>query len=163
MIRIWLRRRWRARGHGIHSPFAYRMVTSVLRERGRYYGYEVLEKRCGEDVRWLKLVFRIVCALEPGSVGGPLTAGEAEAVRMADSRAELTGDGIDADLTVADGLSVSPAYPAQGRALLVRRTDSQERMEYLCGMPEGMSFTNGRVLLVVNRRGVPRQDFDTSF
>lgn len=82
---------------------------------------------------------------------------------MADSRAELTGDGIDADLTVADGLSVSPAYPAQGRALLVRRTDSQERMEYLCGMPEGMSFTNGRVLLVVNRRGVPRQDFDTSF
>lgn len=69
MIRIWLRRRWRARGHGIHSPFAYRMVTSVLRERGRYYGYEVLEKRCGEDVRWLKLVFRIVCALEPGSVG----------------------------------------------------------------------------------------------
>lgn len=33
-IMTWPRRRWRSRGFGIHSPFAYSFVTEVLAKKG---------------------------------------------------------------------------------------------------------------------------------
>ena len=34
-----------SRGFGIHSPFAYRFLTEVLRDSGMYYGHECLGRR----------------------------------------------------------------------------------------------------------------------
>lgn len=38
----WISRFRHRRGYGIHSPFAFNMVTGVIYERGTYYAYESL-------------------------------------------------------------------------------------------------------------------------
>ena len=57
-------RRWvRGRGFGIHSPFAYRFVTEVLRQRLPYYGYADISG----DPR-IRLLFRLVVEFRPEHV-----------------------------------------------------------------------------------------------
>jgi hypothetical protein len=40
----WLQRMKQSRGHGIHSPFAYDMITNVLRSPYSYYAFQDIEK-----------------------------------------------------------------------------------------------------------------------
>lgn len=89
------RRHRRSRGFGVHSPFAYGFVTTVLSERLPYYAYEELEALRRAIVtsarsRWphprvmslknAKMLFRIVnhfnphCLLQVGSHYGFSTA-----------------------------------------------------------------------------------------
>jgi hypothetical protein len=37
-------RKWRAKGHGIHSPFAYQLITNVIRSPHEYYAFSEIEK-----------------------------------------------------------------------------------------------------------------------
>lgn len=83
-IRNRLRTRWQrachVRGHGVHSPFAYRMVTDVIRPRPiyGYYGYHDIDSavegahrefqtpRGGVDAAaFARLVLRLAVALRP--------------------------------------------------------------------------------------------------
>lgn len=47
MGRQWagLKRFWHRKGYGVHSPFAFNFLTSVVYERGAYYAYRELERR----------------------------------------------------------------------------------------------------------------------
>ena len=42
-----MRQAW---GFGIHSPFAFRLITKVIREKARYYAYDDIEAICHEYV-----------------------------------------------------------------------------------------------------------------
>lgn len=42
---VWLKRFRHRRGYGVHSPFAFDFLTSVVYERGEYYAYRELRRR----------------------------------------------------------------------------------------------------------------------
>lgn len=60
-------RRYRAAGHGIHSPFAYRFITDVLRHRRgyAYYCYDSIDSTAStrRQKRFARLVHRVGAAL----------------------------------------------------------------------------------------------------
>lgn len=43
-LRYWIRAE-NSRGHGVHSPFVYRLIRDVLMDRGHYYAYTSIESR----------------------------------------------------------------------------------------------------------------------
>lgn len=88
-----LKRAWRSRGFGIHSPFAFRFVTCVLRERGEYYAYAELRRIAHSGARFadLSLLFRLVCFFEPSVFGvyGDFGVQPRKTVALADSRVRI--------------------------------------------------------------------------
>lgn len=85
-IKSWTRI-WQRRGFGVHSPFAYRLITEVLREKARFYAYEELssiqnESNCNNykiKKKRARMLFRLVNRFQPshileiGSSGGITT------------------------------------------------------------------------------------------
>lgn len=61
---VWLCRFRKRKGYGVHSPFAYDFIRTVINERGQYYAYDEL-KPLRKGVRLLspiavdKLLFRL--------------------------------------------------------------------------------------------------------
>lgn len=58
-----IKRRWRAKGHGVHSPFAYRFITEIL-ALDSIYGYYEYDNIATRDIdaktsRWLRLICRL--------------------------------------------------------------------------------------------------------
>jgi hypothetical protein len=49
----------RGRGHGIHSPFVFELVTSVLREKAGYYAFRDLETTGKREGARCRLLFRL--------------------------------------------------------------------------------------------------------
>lgn len=75
MIPSGIKRWWRTKGHGIHSPFAYAFITDVLADKHPFYAYddifETLERldlnRPG-NLRLAKLLYRTVINLRPRNI-----------------------------------------------------------------------------------------------
>lgn len=148
---------WRSKGHGIHSPYAYRIVTEVLPERGRYYAYDRIETM--EGSRRLKLLFRLVCELTPRTVCAPgITAEEKEAILLADSRVRFVDSPAEADLSIG----ALPPELRERQATAVWNTDSGWE-DFKKTLNAGMTFSNGKIGIAVNRQGLPRQDFESRF
>lgn len=152
-----LLRWWRSRGHGIHSPYAYRLVTSVLPERGRYHAYDEIEKM--SDPSRLKLLFRLVCEFKPATVLDMMIDDEEkEVILMADPRITFVDQPGDADLIVGS----LPFVLREGQAVIHWSTGSAWRT-FKSLLTGGMTFSNGRYGIAVNRPGLPRQNFETKF
>lgn len=93
---------WQRRGFGVHSPYAYRLITEVLRETARFYAYDeiqnILKNSSSQTVDYKvkkkrgRLLFRIVNRYQPqqileiGSSGGITTL----YMQRACSRAAIT-------------------------------------------------------------------------
>lgn len=68
----------KSRGFGIHSPFAFRFVLRVLREKAQFYAYETITEACHIEKAKLrknytslsvgKLVFRVTNYFKPDSI-----------------------------------------------------------------------------------------------
>ncbi len=148
---------WRSKGHGIHSPYAYRMVTEVLPERGRYYAYDRIERL--PDSRRLKLIFRLVCEFMPTTVHAPGITGTAkEVILLADPRVRFTDNPTEADLLIG----IMPTELREGQAA-VMRIPGDKWDHYKKTLTRGMTFSNGSIRIAVNRHGLPRQDFESRF
>lgn len=78
---IWLRRFRHRRGYGVHSPFAFDVVTNVIYEKTAYYAYAQIEKEEREAARHAgrsaatalctkknRLVFRLVNRFQPSLI-----------------------------------------------------------------------------------------------
>ena len=79
---IWLRRFTHRQGYGIHSPFAFHLITDVIYEHLPYYDYEDLkEQECalksgknknlfpeGESLRLRRLLFRLYNYVHPKNI-----------------------------------------------------------------------------------------------
>ncbi len=42
---VWLRRFRKRRGYGVHSPWAYELITNVIYSPGTYYAYRDIDRR----------------------------------------------------------------------------------------------------------------------
>lgn len=71
---VWLSRFRHRRGYGVHSPFAFELITDVVYERHPYYAYGLLDKETHEAVRHgcvggvrkvNRLLFRLVNRVQP--------------------------------------------------------------------------------------------------
>lgn len=65
---LWLHRLPYRRGYGIHSPWAFNLVTGVIYEKGEYYSYEPLRCRRTSDATCEKddrLMLRLANAFQP--------------------------------------------------------------------------------------------------
>lgn len=86
-IKTWTRL-WQRRGFGVHSPYAYRLITEVLREKSRFYAYDELKEIFNKEKQHAdykvkrkraRLLFRIINRYQPaevleiGSTGGVTT------------------------------------------------------------------------------------------
>lgn len=75
----WLRRIRHRRGHGIHSPFAYNLVTQVLYNPGTYYAYALLDRLQPRHVQLFhlrpravhRLLFRLANYRQPQHIAAP--------------------------------------------------------------------------------------------
>lgn len=63
-----LKRLYRSRGHGIHSPFAYHFVTGVAGERAAFYAYRELDSLPGDRRQHhvARLLHRVAVFFTPG-------------------------------------------------------------------------------------------------
>lgn len=183
-----VKRAWRSRGFGIHSPFAFRFVTAVLRERGEYYGYQELRKSCPgkREFRKASLLFRLVCEFIPDTVILDPELGQSmqSAVRIADSRAcVLAPSAIDVAFPlpertmlvcsssfisrICDGASreseIISAVMVNGGTVVVFGLDRKDFPVIKSLMKDGMTFTDRHTYIFVNRQDLPRQDFEINF
>lgn len=61
----WLRH---GRGFGVHSPWAYRIIMDVLREKAQYYPYPAINRNFGDRARVARALFRLMVFLRPARV-----------------------------------------------------------------------------------------------
>lgn len=68
---VWLRRFRKRRGYGVHSPFAFQLITRVFFEKGEFYAYSDLERlfphqrTSDTSLRNDRLLFRLVNDCQP--------------------------------------------------------------------------------------------------
>lgn len=157
-----VKRWWRSRGHGVHSPFAFRFITMVLRGRGVYYASAELEAM--PDPAWHSLLFKLVCEFEPSQVTAdlPFSAYEFKAIALADSRVTVVHrhrPSAKTDSTCAQMVSMNSP---KGDVTIVRDITVAPTLwnGIIGGMDAGMTFTKGRFGIAVSRPDLPRQDYE---
>lgn len=155
---------WRhGRGFGIHSPFAYTLITEVLRQRYPYYGYADISPD-----RRIRLLFRLVTHFRPKSV--MIVSSQPRllegAVRRASSRTVIGAP--DADFVVADAADCTPdtlgALVVTGVRMLILNALPETAALISAAMPCGMLFDNRRgTLFAAVLPYLPRQTFEVRF
>ena len=126
----------RSRGFGIHSPFAYRFVTGVLREKAAYYAYDRIAaaRQAAVDggaegvlpLGSLQLLFRVVNYFNPSAV------------------LQIGSDGVVASCSLAVSSHLQLVVcdsRIDGTHLLERQTDgfSDERLTTVATFSEALS------------------------
>lgn len=171
MFTGWYKRWVHGHGFGVHSPFAYRLVTEVLYNGGAYgyYAYELISasRKAYPTLlsdRELYLVYRILVELRPATVGvcqSPSAPMLRHIVRLALPEAEIAEN--DAEMTICDRLShvdrdnshlkyayfTNPAHPALA-AIWEKAT-------------RGHLYRNPARALVVLSEKLPKQEFEVKF
>lgn len=156
------------RGHGVHSPFAFRFITSVIVCPGHYYAdTEICHMASGgAEVRWLKLLFRLVCEFCPDTVRATsLSDAERRAIRLADSRTRLVSvwpipAGYGRVMAVAD---TPAALPDRFSYAIVRQLGPDGLGLLGARVLRGMIFHDGRMAVAVCRPDVELQIYKVRF
>ena len=155
LLKRWSRLR-HTRGFGVHSPFAYAFITSVLcpPRRYGYYAYSTVGRN-----RHMRLLVRLLAYFNPSSVGIYLAAKAdmvqavvqavcPHAVITRDSPSFIISDHYLPELATANALILGDNMPA-----VLPRIQS--------AMAHGMTFSDGRRCAVVAALPhLPRQDFE---
>lgn len=151
-----------AYGFGVHSPFAYHFVTEVIHQPYAYYSYASLTTSLE------RLIFRVVLDLQPHRVAifGPRQW--AEAVREVSRTIVISPrrpDLVLAKCSVLTAASKADILDRVGEGASVFATDCNAELadEIENRLTRGMTFSNGRGVLIVVNRDLPRQDFELSF
>ena len=162
----WLRRKARAKGLGVHSPFAFNFIREVLFQPYGYYAYSRLDeafergkglKLSREDLRRL---YRILLYFSPRSIGGfydelPIR----ETVEIAkegfgENKAENVGIVTSKDAGTMCNQDVTVVLTPYGlKEILGKLRERLDEKGY------GMIFIGKRMAVVVNDSNLPRQDY----
>lgn len=173
----WWQRLRHAKGFGIHSPFAFRLITEVLNEKTPYYCYGAVDSWGGPvPAGDLKLLVRLLSRFRPERVALVCAAPERRndyerLVRMADSRVRFVSP-EESDFIIADLRSRAEA-DALAHLLKIRPVTTivyhdgvlgASWAEALSAQPYGMSFANRRTRsFFAALPHLPRQDFHVRY
>lgn len=157
-----LRRRARAKGFGVHSPFAYRFITEVLSEHLCYYDYNKLETKTD------RTLYRIAAYFSPAKIYTSLSR-HARTILMACPHSRYSNP-EECDLAVFTSNdeieSMLCAIDRQSRIILIdeARLALPEVKKHLDSLQCGMLFDNASDLcVIVPSRKLPRQNFELKF
>lgn len=154
--------RWRhGRGFGIHSPFAYRFVTEVLRQEMGYYAYLRMP---GNEL--YRTIFRIILFLRPDSVALIGTEEYRRAVREAVPNA-LMSTPAKAELIIVDGFAdknFELHKYSDKHVIVLNYRHLKAWTAYKKAMSCGMTFANRDSIAVATvLHHLPRQDYEVKF
>lgn len=159
-------RRWRSRGHGVHSPFAYRFITSTLHNPCAYYAYGDIadEAPTRRDAVTAERLFRIILSFRPRAVAryGATTPCVEEAVAAATAGyrvASETGFSIVTSATALDTGNIADVV-----VFLNMRDEAMQRLfsTLESGMEYGMTFVGRDMAVAVILPTLPRQRFNVN-
>lgn len=151
---------WRSKGHGIHSPLAYRLVTTVLRDPGcGWYAYDSL---AGARER---LLFRVACEFDPHTVilpeGVVPTRAEREAFEAARSTVKFASESVtdEVPFIFTDGAHIPSPLPARANIYI----NAGATRPLLSDADRGICLTDGDRALIVMRPDLSPQTFEVNF
>lgn len=149
-------------GFGIHSPFAYHLITEVLHQRYGYYAYERLGSRRQ------RLVFRLALYFRPDAVALEGSGEYAAAVEAAMPAVTLTEPAkaglIVADARAADMDAIATALATGANILIFNYKATPHARAIADAMTAGMTFENTRdTLLLIPDPKLPLQHILTAF
>lgn len=177
---------WRSKGHGIHSPFAFSLITDTLTPGYRYYAYDDIDRMNQPESRrrLMKLVVRLLARFAPSTVR---LCGHDEAlaslVASQCPSAVIVTDPADCrqcDFTIVtdpsqwrpDAVSVAGSGVTDARGFdspeVILLADSsgapaRELWRQLLSCGSYMTFEGWRSALAVRRQGLPPQSFKLIF
>lgn len=144
------------RGHGVHSPFAFSLITGVLRPPGRGYGWYPGVEPQGD--RWLSLIFRLACEFAPATARG-LTSPELRAVRSAVGAVAEPVSGAAPDFEICG----EPPREIVSPVTVIREiapAGSTASFDTLCAtLRRRMVFRGPRAAVIVTRPDFPEMDW----
>ena len=155
---------WRhGRGFGIHSPFAFSLITEVLRQKLPFYGYADISRD-----RRMRLLYRLVVRFRPRRV--MIVSSQPALLEATVCRASRLVSLVDSapDMLVADAVDCSADAIGRllrpGMSALILNADKSTRAVLSEAMPCGMLFDNRHGTMVIAAlEHLPRQDFDVKF
>lgn len=163
----WPKRRWRAGGFGIHSPFAYSFVTEVL-SRGGAAGHEkLLDGLTGEDLHFASLLLRCIVHLKPSTIAVyPDSDDRLRSIIKATGRNITIVDDDSAavpDMTVFGASGGSMPGDNGSSVCIIARINKEpsrglwKRLTATCS--RGMDFSDRRTGIICRFSHLPRQSF----
>lgn len=149
-------RRWRTCGYGIHSPFAYTLMTRVIGETTPFDCYRQLPARLhGERLRHVKLLIRIICHFRPTTIYYNGANDDIHAaIRCADSRIIITANPKKNAFAIVDSDTMPATMPATSVLVVLPPTKLPVALT-----SNAMTFTDGRVTIACRRADLPCQKF----
>lgn len=159
----------RMRGHGVHSPFAYRFITEVIGEPGRtyaYYAYPAIRSlalKYGEQEHWLRLLFRVTAEFFPADilVDSQLTPAERKVITMASPRGYFR---LPPATTAAMSVLADLPEGLQHRGtVIIKDIRRPGWSEWLDEDACSMVFTDSHQAIVVSRPDFSHQVFTVKF
>jgi hypothetical protein len=163
-------RRWRTYGFGIHSPFAYELMTKVIGERSEYYAYESLRQFHTDRYAELTLLLRLLCHFAPSevAVAGSSTAIDT-VIHAYDSRVDIVPPAPDHRFLIVESANdLSPAATPGTNSVIVVRHINHTPAKHLWRRlrktyaSECMTFNDGRIGIICRRSMIPTQSFKFS-
>ena len=172
--------RWRSNhGYGVHSPFAFRFITAVVRQTSYfYYAYPALDAAAGrKDRREARLLFRILCHFNPGNVvlSGNIPRWVHEAVTLADSRTHVLSPdkvthAIDNPFFIIGAIDSNDIesvagtitrHIGSGMTAVVRDPSHNQAIvdKIASAVTHGMIFRGDQSAIIVTRHDLPRQEY----
>ncbi|MCM1451256.1 MAG: hypothetical protein NC102_03280 [Clostridium sp.] len=163
---MWLKRYRHSRGFGVHSPFAYRLITECLRERLPYYAYAEFTglEQC--------LAFRLAVFFQPQKIRGMGKDADrlVKAAKKgcswaipADAAAVAAFEGACEELLIiGPSATLDPGWtpPMSSAVLAVANPGAVEAMrKSMAALGFGMSFIDGPSALFATFPALPRQSF----
>lgn len=156
-----------SRGFGVHSPYAFRFITRVLRDRNAHYYATAALGRSHHDRALCRRMMRVAVALSPAAilVTGKVSEAVIDALRAADSRVDVTTDAERFGRVTDPGLIVA-ATDADVPSMAVTRHDVVVLDGHGClpeGMDSGMAFHDRREHIFIRHRRLPSSHFTLRF
>ncbi len=164
----WPVRARHALGFGLHSPYAFKLVTGTLRDtESGYYAYEEIDRlarRHGRSWREARALYRLLLAVR--SEGMRPAVADSSTFLSEIAALAFPGHPV-AELGSEPDAVIRHMSPAPAAFLLAGINRSREgravRRRLLSGSVPGMVFDGWHSLLVVSRRGLPSQRFAVLF
>lgn len=173
-----VKRWWRSKGFGIHSPFAFYFVTKVLRESLPYYCYHDIDcmvydapegksasmPKAGE----LKALLRIICHFIPSEVYVHPSAPDeiSRTIRMADSRIKFSSEPrmfqcYFGDVS-PDDLAKKSSIVTDGEGVIVLFRPTRQMKQLFESIEHVMTFSGDAMYIIVSRHDFQTQDFEVN-